>query len=650
MSASEAARRPQSPMHATSQAQTQREASASEASGAGLLFAALLWLIGHLWLLMLRDLQLPAVALLSHEVQQLVWWSFYLLIDQGLQRRSLRMAWAALATLYCCTLLLDGFLMRMTSMPLREILPMLLASEQVLEGLREIGLTPPRLLLLGGALFLTLLAGAGLRQWLGQGKFCNLRPLARQGLRPAWLLGALLALPLLSASEQTLARDSEDYLYRALRMPGYWQLFEGSSRSVQLSLPAPVAHGQRAQWLQAVGPAKNPRHVLYVLLESFRADLVRPDTCPTIWQLSQQSLSFDNAMAEATYTPLSWSVLLFDEAAHDNLYGRHPRRSEPLGSWLLALMGKAGYDKQVSVSTNLAYARTRERLLGDGRQPLNYFQAAPEAGGNPADKNLYDRQAAEHLAGFIRGHQWQGSRPQFMLLQLDSTHYTYPFPEDQALFKPYSENLALPKALNSELEATLLHNRYRNAAHYVDKQLARVIAALQEAGIYEDTVVVLTSDHGEGMSVGLQGHAAVGDSSKRVPLMLRLPGQAAARSDELIGHRDILPRLVRYLDIAVPPEALRGAKTAAITRPAPAIFTLAASGRTGQLSTPDYVVDLRLIWRPDSVTVTPVQIEMLKPSEESGTLYPSQPPSTADWLPLLRAQLGSPPFETQSGR
>jgi len=78
-----------------------------------------------------------------------------------------------------------------------------------------------------------------------------------------------------------------------------------------------------------------------------------------------------------------------------------------------------------------------------------------------------------------------------LLLQLDSTHYTYPFPEAHAKFQPYSENLVLPRAIQTHEEAVLLANRYRNAANYVDSQLARVIDALKKAGVYEDTAIVL---------------------------------------------------------------------------------------------------------------------------------------------------------------
>jgi membrane-anchored protein YejM (alkaline phosphatase superfamily) len=387
-------------------------------------------------------------------------------------------------------------------------------------------------------------------------------------------------------------------------MPLYAQLYSTSSQSVELALPPPVEHTTRERWLRDVSRARTPKHVLYVLLESFRADALEPEAAPAMWQLAQQSRWYTHALAEATYTPLSWSVLLFDETASDNLFGRHSGRPEPLGGYLFALMDHASIQPHLFASTNLSYAKTRQRLLG-AHGKLDLFQAAADVGEDPFDKNHNDRLVVDHTVDFIRTQSW--SEPQLMMLQLDSTHYTYPFPEDDAVFTPYSENLMLPRPIETDEEARLLRNRYRNAVHFVDAQLARVMHALKDAGVYDDMLIVLTADHGEGLAPGLQGHAAVAEVTKRVPLLIRVPGQPAERIDTLVSHRDVLPTLTGLLGIDVPAGTLRGAPLEARATDN-AVFTLAPSGRFGQLTLPDYVVDLRLVYRATSVIVTPAAI------------------------------------------
>lgn len=533
----------------------------------------------------------PYVSFVLQQVG--VWW-FVALVDLHLARRTQQFAWGALSSLYVTFIWVDALLMRITSLPLREILPMLLASQHVVEGLREIGLRPSRVITLGFLLLAAAAVGGWLRLFLGRYAWPVLP--ASRALGRAWLVCAAVFV-----LEQAASREGDGYLYRGLRMPGYIQLFTTSARSVVFPLPPPATHEQRARWLQRVQPARSPRHVLYVLLESFRADVVTPEVCPEIYRLAQRGIVFERALAEATYTPLSWSVLLFDEAAYDNLFGRHPGRPEPLGGYLFALMQRAGYEPHLFVSTNLTYAKTRERLLGHGAVPLDYFQAAADAGEDPADKNRNDRVAVDHAIERIAQLDWK--KPQLLLLQLDSTHYTYPFPERDALWKPYSENLALPRPIETEREAELLHNRYRNAAHYVDAQLQRLMAALSRAGVYDQLTIVVTSDHGEGLAPGMQGHGAVSETTRRVPLLLVLPGRAPGRSQRLISHRDILPSLCEYLGIDVPPRSLRGRPY--VDRGPAGVLTIAPSGRHGQLTTEAGVVDLSLVFRPDSVVVTP---------------------------------------------
>lgn len=562
------------------------------------LFALLMFAMCHAGLAFARDVNVSAGALVSYAQQQLIVWVTYVLVDERLRRRPAQFLWACLGTVYATCTVVDGLLLRMTSLPLREILPMLVASQNMVEGLREIGLKPVRVAILAAGLLLAALSGGGLRFLLT--RFGS----SRAGSRWRWAIGTLaVVLPLSFVLEQTFAREQSDYLYRGTRMPAYVQLYSTSSRSVELALPRPVSHERRAEWLAQIPPARNPKHVLYVLLESFRADAVNPVVSPNISRIAREGALFDRAQAEATYTPLSWSVLLFDEAAHDNLFGRHPGRPEPLGSWLLAVMNKAGYESHVYVSTNLTYARTRERLLAPrARQQLNFFQAASDQGDDPADKNTNDRVAVDRLVRFIEEHGWDAD-PQFMLLQLDSTHYTYPFPPQHAVFKPYSEALALPRPIETPAEAQLLENRYRNAAHFVDAQVGRVLSALEKKGVYEDVAVVVTADHGEGLRPGFQGHAAVFETTRHIPLIFKFPGRARSQSAGLISHRDILPTLAEYLGIDMPPGSTRGHPAG--RGPSPAVLTLAPTGRLGQLVTVDHVTDLRLLFKATTVTVTP---------------------------------------------
>ena len=89
----------------------------------------------------------------------------------------------------------------------------------------------------------------------------------------------------------------------------------------------------------------------------------------------------------------------------------------------------------------------------------------------------------------------------------------------------------------------------------IDRAFGRLIDALRARGLYDNTLVVFTSDHGDNLhSYGYtisKDHPE--DTSVRVPLLLHLPGEKAGRtSDLLVGTLDLMPTLLGLLGVRVP--------------------------------------------------------------------------------------------------
>jgi hypothetical protein len=91
--------------------------------------------------------------------------------------------------------------------------------------------------------------------------------------------------------------------------------------------------------------------------------------------------------------------------------------------------------------------------------------------------------------------------------------------------------------------------RYRVVAHDVDVQFGRMLDGLRELGIFDDTVVLFVSDHGEGLGrEGFWVHSVfLWESLIHVPLLLRVPGVAPAAVDEVVSLVDIAPTLARSM-------------------------------------------------------------------------------------------------------
>lgn len=87
---------------------------------------------------------------------------------------------------------------------------------------------------------------------------------------------------------------------------------------------------------------------------------------------------------------------------------------------------------------------------------------------------------------------------------------------------------------------------YYGALSYVDAQFGAILDALQQTGLAEDTIVVLTSDHGDMLGErGLWYKMTFFEGGVRVPLIVHAPGRFAAhRVAAPVSHLDLLPTLV----------------------------------------------------------------------------------------------------------
>jgi arylsulfatase A-like enzyme/Tfp pilus assembly protein PilF len=96
---------------------------------------------------------------------------------------------------------------------------------------------------------------------------------------------------------------------------------------------------------------------------------------------------------------------------------------------------------------------------------------------------------------------------------------------------------------------------YDGEIAFADAQVGRLIAFLKEKGIYRNTIVVLSGDHGE--SLGEHGEQTHGffiyNSTLHVPLILHMPGGISGKNTaKLVNLADVMPTILEALKIPVP--------------------------------------------------------------------------------------------------
>jgi membrane-anchored protein YejM (alkaline phosphatase superfamily) len=99
-----------------------------------------------------------------------------------------------------------------------------------------------------------------------------------------------------------------------------------------------------------------------------------------------------------------------------------------------------------------------------------------------------------------------------------------------------------------------LKNRYINASHHVDLQIAKILQTLEEQDLLDSTIVIITGDHGEEfMEKGHWGHnAGFHEEQIRVPMVLHIPGREPRVISRLTSHMDIIPTLMPLLGVKNP--------------------------------------------------------------------------------------------------
>jgi arylsulfatase A-like enzyme len=96
---------------------------------------------------------------------------------------------------------------------------------------------------------------------------------------------------------------------------------------------------------------------------------------------------------------------------------------------------------------------------------------------------------------------------------------------------------------------------YDSAVSYHDERLGELVAELERLGIWDETLLIVTADHGEELfEDGRCGHGgSLRDTLVRVPLLVRYPPRIApAVVDEGVDQVDILPTLLEAIGAPVP--------------------------------------------------------------------------------------------------
>jgi len=329
-------------------------------------------------------------------------------------------------------------------------------------------------------------------------------------------------------------------------------------------------------WPAVAADHTERRNVLLYVVDTLRADRLgcygypRP-TSPAIDALAAEGVVFDRAIAQSSWTTPATATLLTGRipSAHGAVdVGAAIRPEVATLAEVLHARGyrTAAFVTNVNVRGGLGFARGFDQyvyLAEDRARPTVHV---------PAD--TLGARAIDWLD------QRAGPGPFFLYVHASDPHAPYAArgtvpgrdgaaPTDRVSWSPPP---ARPPGLPADADPLRLLRRApatRTPAHVaylralydrevavVDAAIGQLMDALRARGLYDDTLVVVTADHGEEFHEhgGFEHGRTLYRELLAVPLIIRFPGArlAGRRIARLVGQIDVLPTLVARLGMPVP--------------------------------------------------------------------------------------------------
>jgi len=357
--------------------------------------------------------------------------------------------------------------------------------------------------------------------------------------------------------------------------------------------------------------ASHGPNVILIVMDTVRADHTslygyERDTTPFLKEFAKHATLYTHAEAVADLT-LPTHASMFT-GLYPRTHGAHydpPQKAggRPLGehfTTVAEILRAKGY-RTLSVVANTGFlAPTMGFAQGfdvyDWRTPISMENSVrpyshlrktvEEIFGhfaNTEDRKLPWRRAEEinHAVNRLLD-QLDGSSPYFLFVNYMDSHNPYVPPRrfwsafpcgDRSLTSKRSMGEVMESVISGRrrltpVEQECFNSQYDGGIAYLDSQLRELVSSLKARGQFDNTLLMITSDHGEALGERNQlGHGglSVYQEQTGIPLIVKYPGSnSPARVDSYVSQVDLLPTMLDVAQLAPRPD-LAGVSLRTIT-------------------------------------------------------------------------------------
>ncbi len=379
---------------------------------------------------------------------------------------------------------------------------------------------------------------------------------------------------------------------RVARLSVAFRRVVGFSLPIFLGILAVLTIGRHAQfaiarhWAESKPVAKGVPNVLLIVLDTVRAKSLgiygyARDTSPNLARIVNRGVGFADARSAAPWT-LPSHATIFTGRWPSELFQHPEQKLDDSVPTLAEYLGENGYDTAGFVA-NTFYCNSG---FGLARGFDHYEDFYEDFGISPGeilrhaglarrliklvgDEDLMrpdGRKDADRInADFLTWQSSRKDRPFFAFLNYLDAHAPYMTPPNASRhfglrptspsdYQVLAEWQKLTKAPSDLHQIELARDAYDDCIAYLDSALGRLFDELERRGVMDETLVIVTADHGEEIGEHeLVGHGrSLYREELHVPLLMARPGKVPSGKIvfEPVSLRDLPATIVDVLGIS----------------------------------------------------------------------------------------------------
>lgn len=286
----------------------------------------------------------------------------------------------------------------------------------------------------------------------------------------------------------------------------------------------------------------NPPNIIFIVVDSWRFDAVGPEVTPNVHAFAEKTARFENHYSGGNATRIGVFSLFY------GIPGTYWHRvlAEQRRPVFIEELLERDYELAVLRSAPL-YSPEFDRTIFAGIPDVRMRSE----GHRPWQ---WDRDLTTDFATFLQARDT--AKPFFAFLFYDSPH-SFDMPPDYPVpFRP-NGNRVNYLDLHGLKDARPFYNRYRNSVHYVDTLIGEALGMIEDKGLLENSIVLITGDHGQEFNDTKQDYWGHGSNFTRyqtgVPFMLYAPNLEPQVYTHRTSHFDVVPTLLQtYLQCHSP--------------------------------------------------------------------------------------------------